>query len=89
MRITLISILCLIQLLCVIEGWISYFLNCIVKALSDIIFLLGIISLIWWPLDMLCGLLWAGCEYLKQKLLLRDITFSAALTLYIHIFPTI
>ena len=68
MRILLILILSLIQLPCVIEGWISYFLNCIVKLISDIIFLLAIISIRRWPLDMLCGALWAGCECLKQKL---------------------
>lgn len=89
MRMLLILILSLIQLPCVIEGWISYFLNCIVKLISDIIFLLAIISFVWWPLDMLCGVLWAGCECLKQKLFSRNIKFSDALILYTQLFPTI
>lgn len=89
MRMLLILILSLIQLPCVIEGWISYFLNCIVKLTSDIIFLLAIISFVWWPLDMLCGALWAGCECLKQKLFSRNIKFSDALILYTQLFPTI
>lgn len=89
MKIVLILILNLIQLPCIIEGWISYFLNCIVKMLSNIIFLLAVVSFIWWPLDMLCGLLWAGCECLKQKILSRTIKFSDALILYTHLFPAI
>lgn len=84
----LILILSLIQLPCVIEGWISYFLNCIVKLISDIIFLLAIISFVWWPLDMLCGALWADVNALS-KTFSRNIKFSDALILYTQLFPTI
>lgn len=89
MRILLILILSLIQFPCVIEGWISYFLNCIIKLIYSIIFLLAMISFIWWPLDMLCGTLWAGCECLKQKVFSRNIKFSDALILYTQLFPTV
>lgn len=89
MRTIILLFLSIIQLPCVIEGWISYFLNCIVKILSNMIFLLAIVSFVWWPLDMLCAVLWAGCEYIKHKILSRDIEFADALTLYTRLFPTV
>ena len=52
MKTIIILLLSIIQLPCIIEGWISYFLNCIVKMLSSIMFFTAIVSLIWWPLDM-------------------------------------
>ena len=89
MKTIIILLLSIIQLPCIIEGWISYFLNCIVKMLSSIMFFTAIVSLIWWPLDMLCALLWAGCEYIKQKCLSHNLKFSDALVLYIHLFPIV
>lgn len=89
MKTIIILILSLIQLPCVVEGWISYFLNCIIKMLSSIIFLFAIVSFVWWPLDMLCGILWAGCECIKQRCLSRNIEFSDALMLYTRLFPTV
>lgn len=85
----IILLLSIIQLPCVIEGWISYLLHCIVKRLSNILFLFAIISFVWWPLDMLCGIIWAGCEYLKARCLSYNIKFTDALTLYTRLFPTI
>jgi len=85
----IILLLSIIQFPCVIEGWISYFLNCIIKMLSSIIFLFAIVSFVWWPLDMLCGILWVGCECVKQKCLSRNIEFSDALMLYTRLFPTV
>ena len=55
MKIILILFLFIIQIPCVIEGWLSHILNCIVKMLAKIVFLLAIVSFIWWPLDVLCG----------------------------------
>lgn len=89
MKLILVIILFLIQLPFVIEGWISNFLNLIVKMLSSIIFPLAIISLIWWPLDMLCSICWAGCECLKHKILGNDIEFSTALGMYAQIYPEV
>ena len=39
MKFVPILFLSIIQLVCYVEGWISYFLNCIVKFLSRILFL--------------------------------------------------
>lgn len=70
---TLILLLSIIQIPCIIEGWLSYILNCIIKMLARITFLLAIVSLVWWPLDMLCGICWAYCECLKWKLQGREL----------------
>ena len=82
MKTIIILLLSIIQLPCIIEGWISYLL-------SSIMFFTAIVSLIWWPLDMLCALLWAGCEYIKQKCLSHNLKFSDALVLYTHLFPIV
>lgn len=89
MKIIIVLLLSIIQLPCVVEGWISYFLNCIVKMLSNIIFLLAIVSFVWWPLDMLCGVCWASCECLKSKLQGSTLLFSEALTLYVRHYPQV
>jgi hypothetical protein len=89
MKTIFVILLSVIQLPFVIEGWISYFLNCIMKMLSNITILFALISLTWWPLDMLSGACWAVCEYFKQKLLGRDLRLVDALGLYSNIFPTI
>ena len=39
MKFVPILFLSIIQLVCYVEGWISFFLNCIVKFLSRILFL--------------------------------------------------
>lgn len=57
--------------------------------LSNIIFLFAIVSLVWWPLDILCGTLWAVCEYLKQRCLSHNIKFTDAVMLYTQLFPTV
>lgn len=87
MKLVLIIFLSIIQVPFVVEGWISYIFNCIIKMLSRIVFLFIVISFIWWPLDMLCGICWASCEYLKLKLQDVDISFSGALALYIRLYP--
>ena len=83
MRTILIILFSIIQIPCVLEGWLSYILNCLIKMLSRIIFLLAIVSFIWWPLDMF----WASCESIKLKLQGIDIDFSEALVLYVQHYP--
>ncbi len=87
MKFVPILFLSIIQLVCYVEGWISFFLNCIVKFLSRILFLFSIISFVWWPLDMLCGFLWAGCEYAKQRIMGNRMEFTDALALYTQLYP--
>lgn len=87
MKTILVLLLSIIQIPCIIEGWISYFLNCIVKMLASIIFLLAIVSFIWWPLDLLSGICWSGCEYAKLKLQGINIDFNGALNLYMRHYP--
>lgn len=79
----------IIQIPCAIEGWLSYILNCIVKMLAKIVFLLAIVSFVWWPVDMLCGICWAGCEWLKWKLQGKALSFSEALVLYMQHYPQV
>lgn len=79
----------LIQVICVIEGWLSYFLHYIFKQISKVIFILAIVTFVWWPLDLLCGVLWAGCECLRRRLASQKITFSEALMLWTNFFPTL
>ena len=80
-------VLSLIQLVCVIEGWISYFLNFILKGISSILFFVAFISLIWWPLDMLCGLIWSSCDYLKHLIWNKGFTWEASVRRWINHFP--
>ena len=87
MRTILIILFSIIQIPCVLEGWLSYILNCLIKMLSRIIFLLAIVSFIWGPLDMFCGICWASCESIKLKLQGIDIDFSEALVLYVQHYP--
>lgn len=87
MRTILIILLSIIQIPCILEGWLSYVLNYLIKMLARIIFLLAIVSFIWWPLDMFCGICWASCEYIKLKLQDVDIDFSRALALYMQHYP--
>lgn len=89
MKIILILLLSIVQIPCVIEGWLSHILNCIVKVLTKIVFLLAIVSFIWWPLDMLCGVCWAGCECLKWKLQGKLLPFPEALVLYMQHYPQV
>lgn len=80
-------ILSLIQLVCVIEGWISYFLNLILKGISSILFILAILSFVWWPLDMLCGLIWSGCDYLKHRIWNKGFIWEASIRRWVEHFP--
>ena len=80
-------VLSLLQLICVIEGWISYFLNFILKGISSILFFVAFISLIWWPLDMLCGLIWSSCDYLKHLIWNKGFTWEASVRRWINHFP--
>lgn len=89
----LISILSFLQLPFLIEGWLSFSLNLLIKLLLqfnsffNIILLFGVISFIWWPLDMLSAVCWGACEYAKAKLEKRNISFSEALASYIAQYP--
>ena len=80
-------ILSLIQFVCVIEGWISYFLNRILKAISSILFIVAILSFAWWPLDMLCGAIWSGCDYLKHKIWNKSFLWEASVKRWVNHIP--
>ncbi len=93
MKIILISILSFFQFPFLIEGWLSFSLNLLIRLLLqynfffNIILLGGIVSFIWWPLDMLSAVCWATCEYAKVKLEKRNIDFSEAFAAYIAQYP--
>ncbi|MBQ4520081.1 MAG: hypothetical protein II999_05680 [Bacteroidaceae bacterium] len=81
------AIFTIIQFVCVIEGWISYFLNLILKSISSILFFLSIISFVWWPLDMLCAFIWMGCDYIKHKIWDKGFKWEASSKRWINHFP--
>lgn len=87
MNTLLIIILSIIQLPFLLEGWISFFLNSIIKALSKILFIIAIISFVWWPIDMLSGICWTVCECAKFKLAGKDLSFQEGLVLYMRNYP--
>ena len=76
-----------IQLPCVLEGWISYVLNSIVKAIASGCLIFGIVSLVWWPIDMISMLLWSSCDYLKFMIWKKRNTFVKSMNRYADIFP--
>lgn len=85
---TILSIcLTVIQLSFVMEGWISYFLNGIIKFLSAIFSPIAFISFIWWPLDMLCGICWICCDWLKHKIWNKRFRFEASSQRWLNHFP--
>ena len=79
--------LSIIQLPFVIEGWISYLLNCIVKAISRIFFPIVLISFIWWPIDLICGLCWMGCDWLKHIIWNKNFKWEASSRRWAKLFP--
>lgn len=89
----LIAILSLCQFPFLIEGWLSFSLNLLIKLLLqyspifNIILFFGVVSYIWLPLDMLSAGCWAACEYVKAKLELRNITFGEAYVAYVAQYP--
>lgn len=97
MKTTLIIILTLVQFLFVIEGWISFLLNLLIKFLLqhdflfffNFLFLGGLISLVWWPLDLLSAACWALCECIKAALVNIHLSFSEAWIAYIDQYPKI
>lgn len=86
-RMALTICLSIIQIPFIIEGWGSYILNSILKFLSTIFFLLALISFIWWPLDMLCGICWMCCDWLKHKIWNREFTWNASAHRWTNHFP--
>ncbi|CAK7035740.1 MAG: hypothetical protein PARBB_01883 [Parabacteroides distasonis] len=97
MKTTLIIILTLVQFPFIVEGWISFLLNLLIKFLLqhdflfffNFLFLGGLISFVWWPLDMLSGACWALCECIKAKLVNVHLSFSEAMVAYVNQYPKI
>lgn len=80
-------LLSVIQLPCVIEGWISYFLNSIIKAIASCCLVLGLVSLLWWPIDMIFMLIWSSCDYLKYAIWKKKNTFAKSMNRFANIYP--
>ncbi len=79
--------LSIIQLPFVIEGWISYFLHCIVKTISTIFFPIVLITFIWWPIDLLCGFCWMVCDWLKHIIWDKGFKWEASAQRWVRHFP--
>lgn len=47
----------------------------------------GIVSLVWWPVDMISMLLWSSCDYLKFMIWKKRNTFVKSMNRYADIFP--
>ena len=80
-------LLSIIQLPFVIEGWISYLLNSILKAVASCCIVMGLISLIWWPIDMISMLIWSSCDYLKFIIWKKNNTFVKSMKRFATIYP--
>lgn len=61
-------LLSIIQYVCILEWWISYFLNCILKLLSTIFFPIALLSFVWCPLDVLSSYCWILIDMLKHMM---------------------
>ena len=79
--------LSILQLPFVIEGWISYFLHYTLKIISAIFFPIVLISFIWWPIDLLCGLCWMGCDWLKHIIWDKDFRWEVSSKRWTEHFP--
>lgn len=86
-RMILTIVLSIIQIVFVIEGWISYILNSIIKLLSVIFFPIALISFLWWPLDMLCGICWMTCDWLKRIMWDKGFKWEASSRRWLNHFP--
>lgn len=86
-RIITTLILSVIQIPFLLEGWISYLLNLVVKFLSNIIFVISLVSFVWWPIDMLSLLGWVMCDYIKYKIWGRTFLFKASTERYMNHYP--
>jgi hypothetical protein len=65
-RVIISLFLTLIQYIFIIEAWISYVLNSLLKFLSTFFFPIALLSFLWWPLDMLCGFCWMILDWIKH-----------------------
>lgn len=86
-RMLLTVSLSILQIPFVLEGWISYFLNSIIKFLSAIFFPIALVSFVWWPLDMLCGFCWMLCDWLKHIIWDRGFKWGASSKRWVNHFP--
>lgn len=86
-RIILCFILSVIQLPFIVEGWISFFLNYILKVVSSIFFPFAILSFVWLPIDFICGVSWSCCDYLKYKIWNRGFSWNASVQRWTSHFP--
>ena len=79
--------LSILQIPFVLEGWISYILNCVIKFLAKIFFPIAFVSFIWWPLDMLCSFSWMLCDWLKHVIWDKGFTWEASSRRWLSRFP--
>jgi|ADurb_Cas_03_Slu_FD_contig_21_2713014_length_1052_multi_5_in_0_out_0_2 hypothetical protein len=80
-------VLNIIQIPFIIEGWISYLLNLMIMFLSKIIFIISLLSFVWWPIDMLSLLGWVICDYLKYKIWGKAFLFKESIARYMNHYP--
>lgn len=71
----------------IVEGWISFFLNYILKVVSSIFFPFAILSFVWLPIDFICGVSWSCCDYLKYKIWNRGFSWNASVQRWTSHFP--
>lgn len=79
-------VLTAIQLITLLEGWISYALGSIIASLFTPIALL---SFLWYPLDKLCEVIWMGCDWIKHLLWNQRFAWSDSSQRWERQFPQI
>lgn len=70
-----------------IWGWVSFFINSLLKSVSQGCLIFIIPSLILWPIDMVCLLACSCLIYLRIKTLGERMGFKDAVSIYLNRFP--
>jgi hypothetical protein len=82
-------ILSLIQYIFILEAWLSYILNSILKFLSAFFFPIALLSFLWWPLDMLCGVCWMTLDWIKYLMFNVEFTWKESAFRWTSHFPNL
>ena len=77
-------LLSIIQVIPYLEGWLSYILGSVSASFFTPI---SYLSPLWFPLDLLCKLIWVGCDWLKCKIENRSGNWKFSTQKWENLFP--
>jgi hypothetical protein len=87
MKLTIITILSIIEIPLILLSWTDYYWNLIIKLFSSISILFIIPGILTMPITWLHSFSLAFIVYIKQNLLNNKITFYEAIDLNLNRFP--